>query len=85
MRCVVDHGMGVTGTFEPRALNVRKCNPYCRAGIRFLKHYMGWRQMSIPELFLAFPYEMPRIEFQMEINLIDAKTNGSRTHLKAQV
>lgn len=46
---------------------------------------MGWRQMSIPELFLAFPYEMPRIEFQMEINLIDAKTNGSRTHLKAQV
>lgn len=46
---------------------------------------MGWRQMSIPELFLGFPYEMPRIEFQMKINLIDAKTNGSRTHLKAQV
>lgn len=29
--------------------------------------------MSIPELFLVFSYEMPKTEFQMEINLIDAK------------
>lgn len=29
--------------------------------------------MSDLELFLVFSYEMPKTEFQMEINLIDAK------------
>lgn len=41
--------------------------------------------MSVFELFVTFSYEMPPKSFQMEINLIHAKINGSRTHQKARV